>query len=251
MNQTFRLTLSGFSLLLLSACGTGKKLEQTTATLNQLQTDYAKQTERMTSLNGEIAQLKKENIAYSAEMQQCREAKEAIQSNLAAMNKALSEQGTSFRQIYQQAESALLKFEEAGATVEYRNGLIHIRLADELMFTSGSASLGWEGKQALQVVAEVLNENPGVTAYVNGNTDNQPTKAGAKDNWTLSTERANAITRTLVQNYQVNPVRVISAGRAAYLPIADNATAEGRSANRRTDIVLNPNLDRLWEKKSQ
>lgn len=249
MKQTLRLTLGGATLWLLSSCGTGKKLEQTTAALNQLQTDYAKQTEMIASLNGEVGQLKKENMTYATEMQQCREAKEALQSNLTAMNKALGEQGTSFRQIYQKAEAALLKFEDAGVKVEYRNGLIYLRLADELMFTSGSANLGWEGKQALQVVAEVLNENPGVIAYIIGNTDNQPVKSGSKDNWTLSTERANSIIRALVRDFEVNPARLISAGRASYHPVGDNNSSEGRSANRRTDIILNPNLDRLWEKK--
>lgn len=251
MKQRTLFCSGAFAFLLLTSCGTGKKLEQTTAALNQLQTDYAKQTEQVASLTGQIGQLKKENETYAKEMQQCREVKEAIQSNLAAINKALGEQGTSFRQIYQKAETALMKFDAAGATVEYENGLVHVHLLDEFMFSSGSAQLGWEGKQALKVVGEVLNDNPGVTAYIIGNTDDQPVKSGSKDNWSLSTERANAITRALIKEYKVNPAQIIPAGRASYYPIADNNTEAGRRTNRRTDIIFNPNLDRLWEKSAK
>jgi chemotaxis protein MotB len=249
MKQAYYLSTFALGAFLLSACGTGKKLEQTTLALNEAQGNLAKQTETIAGLNSQIDQLKKENVSYAKEMQNCREVKEAVVRNLTAMNNALAEQGTSIRQIYAKAEAALLKFDEAGATVEYQNGLIHISLRDELMFNSGSATIGWEGKQALQVVADVLKDNPGVSAYVIGNTDDQPIRSGYKDNWSLSTERANSITRALVNEYKVNPARIISGGRASYSPLTDNETAAGRAKNRRTDIILNPNLDKLWEKK--
>jgi chemotaxis protein MotB len=249
MKQAYYLSACALGVFLISACGTGKKLEQTTQALNEAQASIAKQTETIAGLNGQIDQLKKENVSYAKEMQTCREAKEAVVRNLTAMNTALAEQGTSIRKIYAKAESALLKFDEAGATVEYRNGLVHIGLRDELMFNSGSATIGWEGKQALQVVADVLKDNPGVSAYVIGNTDSQPVRTGYKDNWSLSTERANAITRTLIDEYKVNPASIISGGRASFNPLTENETAAGRAQNRRTDIILNPNLDKLWEKK--
>ncbi|HET6723252.1 MAG TPA: OmpA family protein, partial [Chitinophagaceae bacterium] len=79
-----------------------------------------------------------------------------------------------------------------------------------------------------------------------GNTDDVKMK-GAKDNWTLSTERANGVVRTLRDSYKVDPTRLTAAGKGKYNPIADNTTAEGRAKNRRTEIVLNPDWRRVWE----
>ena len=85
--------------------------------------------------------------------------------------------------------------------------------------------------------------------YVIGNTDNKKVKAGSgfKDNWSLSTERANSIVRLLRDEYGVDPARIVSGGRSWYKPVGDNSTEEGRAQNRRTEIVINPNLERLWE----
>jgi chemotaxis protein MotB len=93
----------------------------------------------------------------------------------------------------------------------------------------------------------VLNENPNLLVYVIGNTDSVKVVRGFTDNWSLSTERANTVVRVLRDQYQVSMDRVTSAGRGKYDPIADNATADGRKQNRRTDIILNPDLSRLWD----
>ena len=96
-------------------------------------------------------------------------------------------------------------------------------------------------------MADVVNEYPGTSIYVIGNTDNTPAGIASKDNWSLSTTRANAVVRVLTREYQVDPARIISGGRAEYHPVADNATEDGKSKNRRVDIYINPNLDKLWK----
>jgi chemotaxis protein MotB len=234
-------------IITMMSCGTQKKLEQTTADLNKARELSEQQAQKISTYEADIAKLKEENIVHAKEAENCRLLEERLRKNLEALNDALAEHGTSIRKIYNKVETSMAKFAEAGIEVSFKNGLVFISMEDQLVFNSGSSTVGWEGKQALALVAEELNQYPGVTVYVLGNTDDQKTKPGAKDNWSLSTERANAIVRVLRDEYKVDPARMISGGRAMYHPIADNATPEGRAKNRRTDIVINPNLDRIWE----
>jgi chemotaxis protein MotB len=244
----FIVNMSLLSCMLFAlSCGTSKKLETANAQIQSLNGQVDGLNKQVAENQKLISELKEENISYSKEAQECRIVKENLNNNLKAMNKALAEQGTSLRQIYSRVDSALLKFYNAGIDVNYKNGLVHITMKDQLIFESGSTSVGWEGKQALAVIADVVNSFPGVSIYVIGNTDNIPVKSGYKDNWSLSTERANAIVRVMRDENKVDPSRIISGGRAMYNPIADNTTTEGKSRNRRTDIILNPNLARLWE----
>jgi chemotaxis protein MotB len=120
-------------------------------------------------------------------------------------------------------------------------------MQDELLFKPASAKLGKNGQDALAVLARVLNENPSLKIYVIGNTDSIKVTRGFTDNWSLSTERANSVVRVLRDQYQVTMDRVVSAGKGKYDPVADNTTAEGRAKNRRTDIILNPDLSRFWD----
>ena len=97
-------------------------------------------------------------------------------------------------------------------------------------------------------VAAVVNAQPDIQFMVEGHTDNKPIKtAFIKDNWDLSVLRATAVTRTLQKDYGVDPKRMIAAGRSEYNSIATNDTEEGRSDNRRTRIVILPQLDQFFK----
>jgi chemotaxis protein MotB len=229
------------------SCGTSKKLESANAQINTLNSQVDGLNKQVAENQKLISELKEENISFNKDAQECRIVKENLINNLKAMNNALAEQGTSIRKIHAKVDSALMKFSNAGIDVYFKNGLVHIAMKDQLMFKSGSTTVGWEGKQALAVIADVVKDFPGISIYVIGNTDNVPVKSGFKDNWSLSTERANAIVRVMRDENNIDPTRIISAGRAMYHPIAGNETDEGKSRNRRTDIILNPNLERLWE----
>ena len=124
-------------------------------------------------------------------------------------------------------------------------------MQDQLMFPSGSAKLNDPGRQALSVIADALAEYKHLTVYVVGNTDTVKVIKGFKDNWSLSTERANSIVRVMRDSYGVDPTRLLSGGRSKYNPIADNGTKEGRALNRRIQIVLNPDLAKLWDMMNQ
>ena len=91
-----------------------------------------------------------------------------------------------------------------------------------------------------------MYDNPGVITTIIGNTDTLGIK-GTADNWSLSTERANAVVRVLSDVYNVNPNRLIAAGRSKFNPVASNDTPEGRERNRRIEIIINPRFDRIWD----
>ncbi len=239
----FFLFISG---LFLSSCGTGKKLE---AANQQVQLLTAK-IDSLSKINSQseqsLAQLKAENLQYGKEAEDCRKAKDAYKERVAAFNQTLQENGTSMEQVKAKIAASLSAFKDAGITTKYKNGLVYISMQDQLMFPSGSAKLNDPGRQALSVIADAITEYKHLTVYVVGNTDSIKVAKGFTDNWSLSTERANTIVRVLRDLYGADPTRIVAAGRGKYDPIADNSTKEGRAQNRRTDIVLNPDLSRLW-----
>jgi len=240
-----------FSMLsaafLLTSCVSSKKFKAANEQIAGLNTQVADLTSKASALEGQVNQLKTENIQYGKEAEDCRKAKEAIATRLDNLNKKLAERGTSLSDILERTETALQAFKEQGAEVTSKNGLVYISMPDKLAFRSGSTQLSKDGKKLLSIVADVLKDNPGVSAVIVGNTDAVPVKSAFKDNWSLSTERANAAVRVLKSTYHADPARVTAAGKGQYDPIGDNSTAAGRAKNRRNMIILNPDLSRFWE----
>lgn len=131
--------------------------------------------------------------------------------------------------------------------VEVRGGKVHVSISDKLLFASGSARVNAAAEGVLENISTVLNDHRDLNVIVEGHTDNVPVKInGVRDNWELSTLRATAVVRKLTETFYVDPARLSAAGRAEYDPRADNDTAEGRAANRRTEIVITPNLDEFF-----
>ncbi len=237
-----------------ASCVSSKKFEQVNTELDQLRTLAGEQEEVIKFVENELASsesknktIAEENSKLQKDMKGCTEAKVMVQQNLDALNGAIKEQHGSLKELYTKAEAGLDKFKAAGIDAKFEDGLVHLSMDNGLMFISGGASVGWEGKQALAVVADVINDFPGTSLYVIGNTDNVPAGAGYKDNWSLSTTRANAVVRVLTEDYKVDAKRIISGGRAQYHPVADNTTDEGKMKNRRIDIFINPNLEKMWK----
>ncbi len=247
MNYKLQASIIVIAFAGLVACGPSKKLQSARADVERLTNEVTQLNSKVAEYENQVAQLKKENAAFSKESADCKAAKEAVARKMEELNKALEEQGTSMQEIRRKTAEALNKFENAGIDVSYKNGLVYISMQDKLLFKTGSATLGTDGKEALSLVSGVLNDNPNVKVIVMGNTDSVAIKKGFKDNWSLSTERANSIVRILRDEYKVDPARMTAAGKSKYDPVADNATVEGRTKNRRTDIILNPDLSKLWE----
>lgn len=141
---------------------------------------------------------------------------------------------------------ALLGFQADELSVEVKNGKVYVSMTDKLLFKSGSASVEEKGKEAIEVLGNVLAKNPEIDILIEGHTDNVPIKTSTyKDNWDLSVARATAIVRLLADKHDLDEKRLTAAGRGEYMPRASNDTAEGRAQNRRTEIILSPKLDEL------
>jgi len=126
--------------------------------------------------------------------------------------------------------------------------VVYISIADKMLFKTGSDVVSDRAKEVLGKVATVISSKPNMEVQVEGYTDNVPIKTKCmKDNWDLSTARATAVVRVLQNDYNIDPSRLIAAGRSEYIPLASNDTAEGRSTNRRTRIVILPKLDEFFD----
>lgn len=219
-------------------------------------------------LNNKISDLGKQNTQLgqkNAEQQnlltQSRQALESSQQHLSQSQESLAEKQQRLQQLEDllaQQKSALValknKMNDAlkgyntnDLTVYQKDGKIFVSLSENLLFPSGSAVVNQKGVDALEKLAVVLNQNPDVNIQIEGNTDSIPIRGRYQDNWDLSTARANAIVRILVDKYNVNPRSVVSVGQSYYDPVDTNETAEGRAKNRRTDIVLSPNLEEMYK----
>lgn len=143
---------------------------------------------------------------------------------------------------YEQLTSALRGEIEAGRVeIQELRGRTTVKMKDKILFASGSATIGAEGRAALRKLADALRGMQGKTIHVEGHTDNVPTGSSGPfpTNWELSTARALAVVHFL-QDAGVDPTRLSGAGHSEYQPIAANDTPEGRSLNRRIEIVLAP-----------
>ena len=124
--------------------------------------------------------------------------------------------------------------------------VVMINISDKLLFQSGSANVNQKAYPLLERLAGVINSEPAMEVMIEGHTDNQAIrKSNFKDNWELSTERATAIVRLLQDRYNVAGEKMIASGRSSYNPIVANDTWENRATNRRTRIVILPNLDKF------
>ena len=138
--------------------------------------------------------------------------------------------------------TTLESFDEDELTVVTKNGKVYISMSDNLLFPRGSIAVSKQGQEALKRLAKVLEQQNDVIITIEGHTDNKPFKNGAiRDNWDLSVLRATAVTKILVNN-GIFPWRIIPSGRAEFSPIVENITEEDRQINRRTEIILEPNL---------
>ena len=132
--------------------------------------------------------------------------------------------------------------------VNVEKGVVFISISDKLLFNSGSYVVSERAKEVLGKVAKVVLEKPEIEFLVEGHTDNQSIQNEVLlDNWDLSVKRATSVVRVLQNDFGVQPERMTAAGRSYYVPVADNDTAENRSKNRRTRIVVLPKLDQFYD----
>ncbi|HSP82682.1 MAG TPA: OmpA family protein [Gillisia sp.] len=126
--------------------------------------------------------------------------------------------------------------------------VVMINVSDKLLFNSGSYRVSNKANNLMQKLADVINSEPSMEVMIEGHTDSQTMVPGShlQDNWDLSVRRATSIVRILQDKYNVDPAKLIAAGRSSYAPLAENDSKENRAKNRRTRIVIIPNLDKFF-----
>jgi chemotaxis protein MotB len=148
-------------------------------------------------------------------------------------------------------KSALQGFEGSGLEVYEKNGKVYVSMDEKLLFASGKFNIDDKGKDALRALAKVLEADVEISITVEGHTDNVPyspaSSSQIRDNWDLSVMRATTVVKTILEYGKINPERLTASGRSQYLPVDESDTKEARAKNRRTEIILTPRLDALFE----
>ncbi len=258
----------GAVILLLSSCVSQKVLRKSqmeTAALradsirfagniSTLQNNIAALQGNIAELNKKIASLSNQNSQLGAQtadqqnqLSQTQQSLQQQQQRLQQLQNLLAQQRAQSESLKNKMAEALKGFNKNDLSVIQKNGKVYVSLSENLLFPSGSAEVNPKGVDALSKLAAVLNLNSDVAVNIEGHTDSIPIRGRYKDNWDLSTARANAIVRILVNNYKVDPIRVVASGHSFYDPIESNSTPEGRARNRRTEIILSPKLDEMYK----
>ena len=202
---------------------------------------------RISDLESQNSQLGQQTAAQQNKLTQSQQSLQQQQQKLEQLQNLLNQQKQASEELKNKMAEALKGFNSNELSVYQKDGKVYVSLSEQLLFPSGSAVVNPKGVDALSKLAAVLNLNTDVAVNIEGHTDSIPIRGRYQDNWDLSTARANAIVRILVNNYKVDPTRVISSGHSYYEPVATNSTPEGRAKNRRTDIILSPKLDEMYK----
>ena len=256
MNTTKAMALL-VTAALVGGCGIDKEvydakvaeLQKTQNELDQQRKDAAeakrKCDERQAELDNENLAMKTRLKALGQDMSKMSGDMDAQKKQMAEMQKrqeAAEKRAQQFRDMMAKFRSMI----DAGKLqVEVRNGLMLVKLPDNILFDPGKTEIKQAGKDAIAQVTQILSGIEGRKFQVAGHTDNIPIKSAKfKSNWELSTARAVEVTKLMIGD-GMDPKRLSAAGFADELPIGDNATDEGRRSNRRIEIVVQPNIEDL------
>lgn len=222
--------------------------------ISSLKDQIATLENKINDLNGKISSLTNQNSLLSQQASEqlnklTQSQKELLsqRQKLEQLQNLLNQQKSASDELKNKMAEALQGFNSNDLSVYQKDGKVYVSLSENLLFPSGSAVVNPKGVDALSKLAAVLNLDSNVSVNIEGHTDSIPIRGRYQDNWDLSTARANSIVRILVNNYKVDPTRVVSSGHSYYEPVASNSTPEGRAKNRRTEIVLSPNLNEMYK----
>ncbi|MHA6249655.1 OmpA family protein [Pontibacter sp. CAU 1760] len=171
------------------------------------------------------------------------------EQKLAEMERAMNEQQKILDNLKNEVNAALQGFNQGDLSVSVKDGKVYVSMSDKLLFATGSTKVNAGGKKAIDQLVSVLKKNQQVGVMVEGHTDDVSVASGMKymtDNWDLSVLRATEITRMMTDK-GLSPDRVTAAGRSFYMPVDTGRSAESKSKNRRTEIILTPDFSELYK----
>jgi chemotaxis protein MotB len=208
----------------------------------KLNRDLVQQQEQLLSIQENLDRTRKVNDSLSVSLAQREKSVKELEQVLAGKEKAVQD-------LKDKITTALLNFKENDISVKIKNGKVYVSLAEQLLFGSGSINVDSKGVMALQQLAKAVKDQNDINIMVEGHTDNVPiskTSQYMNDNWDLSVMRATSITRILTKA-GVSPKQITASGRSEFSPIAVNDNSQNKQKNRRTEIIITPNLDELFK----
>lgn len=223
---------------------------------DRLNTNYKNLLTNSGRLNRDMAQQQEQLLAIQESLERTRNINDSLSNSLAEREKKVKEleqvlanKDKAVQDLKNKISNALLNFKENDISVTVRNGKVYVSLAEQLLFGSGSIQVDNKGVAALQQLGKAIQDQKDINILVEGHTDNVPISKKStymSDNWDLSVMRATSITRILTRA-GVSPDQITAAGRSEYIPLAKNDVAENKQKNRRTEIIITPNLDELFK----
>jgi chemotaxis protein MotB len=285
-----QIVLPAASAILLFSCVSSKKFKKSQADYTALQGQYSQLQTDLSNCNNEKADLQRQKSTLETDIANLNKQLEFVKQNNTQALKQLEDlsvisasqaesikksmenigaKDTYIQTLQQQMarkdslnmalvmnlKGAIGNLDDQDINIKVDKGVVYIDISDKLLFNTGKYEVTPQAKAVLGIVATVLKNQPDIEFMVEGHTDNVPYRGGGQllDNWDLSVKRATSVVRILQKEYGLDPAKMAAAGRGEYKPVTDNDTAEGKAANRRTRIVILPQLDqffKLLERKS-
>jgi chemotaxis protein MotB len=240
--------------------------DQVTASKDSLQNEYRLLNAKYLEKVDEVAGLKQELKVMTDKYNELKKSYEALKTSstenvqdlltrietleksiaekeakIADINQKLAERENKMKRLQQTISNALLSFKDSGLEVSIKDGKVYVSLSNKLLFSSGSTKIDKEGQKALIELANVLKTQPDINVLVEGHTDDKKVSGGQRfsDNW--------EVVRYLTVDGGLESTRIIASGRGEFFPIRAEDSDEARAVNRRTEIILTPKLDALFE----
>ncbi|MCG8386074.1 MAG: OmpA family protein, partial [Cytophagales bacterium] len=226
-----------------------KKLADLKKEYDQLETYYNNLLNNSGKLTRDLAEQQERLLSLKENLEQTRQVLDEREAKVKELEDILAKKDEAVEALKNRITGALLNFKENDLTVAVKNGKVYVSLAEQLLFKSGSTVVDGQGAKALQQLAQAIKDQEDINIMVEGHTDDVPisrTSQYMKDNWDLSVLRATSIIRILT-DAGLPTERVTGAGRGEFFPVADNDSSTGRQKNRRTEIIITPDLDELFE----
>lgn len=197
----------------------------------------------------ELTDLQERLNEQAAELQAKQDSLDKYAASLADLQKILAQKDAEVRALKDKVSNALKNFEGSGLKVEQRNGKVYVSMDNKLLFASAKWEVKAEGQAALKELAKVLESDSTINVLIEGHTDNLAYNGSGqvRDNWDLSVMRATSVVKLILANGDIDPKRLSASGRGEFFPIDSADTDEARAKNRRTEIILTPKLDELFQ----
>jgi chemotaxis protein MotB len=245
--------------LSLSSCGPSKKLVSSRAWVDKLQQDSTNTHNQLNECNATVknlttdkSSLLNQNNLMQNDLKELTTASKMTIAEQAKRLKSLQDMMQAQKDVMNNLKNsiadALMNYKSDELSVYTKDGNVYVSLQEKLLFKSGSDVVDPKGKEALKTLAIVLNSAKDITVMIEGHTDNVPIKTNKfTDNWDLSTARATSIVRFLTnKDNGFDPGRITASGKGEFHPVMPNETTEGRASNRRTEVILSPNMKELY-----